>query len=108
MTSSTAGSALPQSDDDSAMRLMVLEMTIAAIAARLPPDDLEEIASLLVFIAKGSDAASDLTGLSGRAPSLNSAGYFATEMLERIARSRKPKRDADERGSVARTRKRPS
>ncbi|MFT8247384.1 hypothetical protein, partial [Roseomonas sp. BN140053] len=49
-------------------RLLVLEMTIAAIAARLPKSDLAEVAAMLVFVAKTSDAARDLDGLPADTP----------------------------------------
>ncbi|HEY8609815.1 MAG TPA: hypothetical protein VIL69_00830 [Roseomonas sp.] len=90
--------ALPQQDGDTAMRLMVLEMTVAAIAARLPRADLDEIASLLVFVAKGSDATGDLANSPEDSPDLIWAGHHATKLLERIAISRKPGRNPDEFG----------
>jgi hypothetical protein len=96
MTPDADNLALPQQDGDIAMRLMVLEMTVAAIAARLPKDDLDEIASLLVFIAKGSDAAGDLSNAPADASSLARASHHAAELLERIAISRKPGRNSGE------------
>ncbi|WP_426959753.1 hypothetical protein [Muricoccus radiodurans] len=76
------------SGEDLAMRLHVLEMTVAAIAARLPKPDLDEVASLLVFVARGAEAASDVEGLPPDLPVLGAAGRSATRMLERIAHSR--------------------
>ncbi|MFT8247165.1 hypothetical protein [Roseomonas sp. BN140053] len=72
-------------------RLLVLEMTIAAIAARLPQDDLAEIVSMLVFVAKTSDAARDLDCVPADTPHVREAGLYAAEMLERISKSRKPR-----------------
>ena len=78
------------------MRLLVLEMTIAAIAARLPQDDLQEVVSMLVFVAKSSEAARDLEeGTSDKGtetPPLVDASHYATEMLQRIAKSRRADR----------------
>lgn len=79
---------------DTTMRLRVLEMTVAAIAARLPQHDFEEIVSMLVFVAKTSDAARDLDEPSSEVPGLTDASHYATEMLERIARSRRAGRGA--------------
>lgn len=70
-------------------RLLVLEMTVAAVAARLPQNDLEEVVSMLVFIAKGAEAARDMQELAVEGPRLTDAGHFATEMLDRIAQSRR-------------------
>jgi len=89
----SAGTELPGQKADAtslAHRLSVLEMTIAAVAARLPPDDRAEIAAMLVFVAKGSDAAAavsvacDNGDVQGR-----SFGEYAVDMLERIEHSRK-------------------
>jgi hypothetical protein len=74
------------------MRLRVLEMTIAAIAARLPQPDLEEVVSMLVFIANSSEAAQDLGGVPADASHLEDARRYATDMLDRIARSRRADR----------------
>jgi len=74
------------------MRLLVLEMTIAAVAARLPPADFEEVVSMLVFVAKSSDAARDLGELEVDSPRLADASRYATQMLDRIANSRRGER----------------
>ncbi|WP_426960221.1 hypothetical protein [Muricoccus radiodurans] len=63
-------------------------MAFAAVVARLPQADLEEIASLLVFIAQGSDAAQDLQADADDPSDLNEVRQCATALLERIARSR--------------------
>ena len=75
-------------------RLLVLEMTVAAIAARLPPADFEEVVSMLVFVAKSAEAAQDLEAAAEDAPRLADAGHYATEMLDRIAQSRRGGRTA--------------
>ena len=74
--------------DDLGVRLRVLEMTIAAIAARLPKNDLQEVVSMLVFVAKGPETASALANPPEEVPLLESAGHWATVMLDRISRSR--------------------
>ena len=74
------------------MRLLVLEMTIAAIAARLPQRDLEEVVSTLVFVAKSSEAARDIEDLPEDTARLADASRYATAMLDRIANSRRADR----------------
>ncbi|HEY8612966.1 MAG TPA: hypothetical protein VIL69_16975 [Roseomonas sp.] len=74
------------------MRLLVLEMTVAAIVARLPRADFEEVVSMLVFIAKSSEATRDLENLPADAPRLDDARRYATAMLDRIAKSRRAER----------------
>lgn len=74
------------------MRLLVLEMTIAAIAARLPQVDLEEVVSTLVFVAKSSEATRDIEDLPGDAARLSDVSRHATAMLDRIAHSRRADR----------------
>jgi hypothetical protein len=86
---------VPEAEDEPegiGMRLLVLEMTIAAVAARLPQADFEEVISMLVFVANSSQAARDLEGLDMDAPRLADAGRYATDMLERIAQSRRSER----------------
>lgn len=82
---------IPVSDDLST-RLLVLEMTIAAVAARLPTVDFEEVVSMLVFVAKSSDAAREIDDPPIEAPRLADAGQYATAMLDRIAASRRSQR----------------
>ncbi|MFC7738062.1 hypothetical protein ACFQX4_20000 [Roseomonas sp. GCM10028921] len=88
MSSCSGQGGLAQPDESTAMRIRILETVVAVTAARLPPEDLREVAALLVFIAKGSDAAADMVGAAGGAPSLALAGHHAAELLERIALSR--------------------
>jgi len=89
-TTTMAGTSLPE---DVNTRLLVLEMTIAAVAARLPQVDFEEVVSMLVFVAKSSDVARAIDDPSNEAPQLAAAGQFATAMLDRIAASRRSERD---------------
>ncbi|WP_043836682.1 hypothetical protein [Muricoccus aerilatus] len=80
------GTSLPA---DMNTRLLVLEMTIAAVAARLPQPDFEEVVSMLVFVAKSSDAARAVEGPAAEMPYLDAAERCATAMLNRIAISRR-------------------
>ncbi|WP_376098879.1 hypothetical protein ACE7GA_09695 [Roseomonas sp. CCTCC AB2023176] len=82
-----------ESGGDLQTRLHVLEMTVAAIAARLPKADLQEVVALLVFVAKGADAATQLEQPPDDTALLEEAASHATRMLDRIAKSR-----ASERG----------
>lgn len=77
---------------DADLRLNVLEMTIAAIAAQLPDHAFGEIVSLLVFIAKGGDAASAASPMPLAGSRAEAAGAHATRMLEVIAKARRPGR----------------
>lgn len=92
-----ASARLDGTPDETAMRLHVMEMTVAVIAARLPKADLEEVASLLVFVAKCADGATDLTNLQPNQPNLSLAGHYATEMLERISKVRRSSRSSGSR-----------
>lgn len=89
-SSGTADAVIETGPSD--MRLLVLEMTIAAIAARLPQADLEEVVSTLVFVAKSSEAARDMEELTEDATRLTDASHHATAMLDRIAHSRRADR----------------
>lgn len=92
-----ASAKLDWNPDETAMRLHVVEMTVAVIAARLPKADLEEVASLLVFVAKCAEGATDLTNASPDQPNLALAGHYATEMLDRISKVRRSGRSAGSR-----------
>ncbi|MCR0982190.1 hypothetical protein [Roseomonas populi] len=85
--------AASAASEDQEVRLLVLEMTVAAIAARLPQVDFEEVVSMLVFVAKSSEAAAgEITDLPEGSPRLHDASHFATMMLDRIAASRRSPR----------------
>jgi hypothetical protein len=82
-----------QCEEAMAMRLMVLEMLVALIAARLPQRDLEEVVGMLVFVANASQETSehDVMADSTR---LAQAQRYATEMLDRMSKVRKNRRVA--------------
>lgn len=48
-----------QGEGSFAMRLTLLEMLVALMAARLPKEDLDEVVGLLVFVANASREASE-------------------------------------------------
>lgn len=91
----------PQIEDDGDLRtrLQVLEMTVAAVAARLPTSDMQEVAAMLVFVAKGADAASQMEQPLADTVVLAEAARHATRMLDRIARSRASERSYGEPAS---------
>lgn len=97
MSIDLASAGLDSSPGDTAMRLHVMELTIAVIAARLPKADLEELASLLVFVAKCADGATDMTDPLAARPDLHLAGHYATEMLDRISKVRRSDRSTGSR-----------
>ena len=74
--------------DEFSVRIHVMEMTLAAIAARLPKNDLQEVVSMLVFVAKGPETAAAMGNPPQEMQILESAGRWATLMLDRISRSR--------------------
>ncbi len=80
--------------EETDMRLLVLEMTVAAVAARLPLEDFQEIVSMLVFVAKSSEAARGLEDRAMGPAQLLDASHYATQMLDRIAQSRRSDRPA--------------
>jgi hypothetical protein len=82
---------LGKHEDAIATRLMILELAVATIAARLPKEDMEEVASVLVFVANSSKKASD-DEISAGSVQLALAQYYATEMLERMTKVRRPGR----------------
>lgn len=73
------------------MRLSLLEMLVALIAARLPKEDLDEVVGLLVFVANASRKASD-NHMPADLTKLASAQRYATEMLDRMTKVRKNRR----------------
>lgn len=82
-----------QHEDALMIRLQVLELVVATIAARLPRKDMEEVASVLVFVANASDAASVLTTLADPAkPAL--VQHYAIEMLNRMTKVRRKPRSS--------------
>ncbi|WP_376096732.1 hypothetical protein ACE7GA_05415 [Roseomonas sp. CCTCC AB2023176] len=69
------------------LRLHVLEMTVACLAAQLPERSLEEVVSLLVFVAKGADSVAEVHPEVRGA--IGSAGHHAAALLDRIAKARR-------------------
>ena len=72
-------------------RLVVLEMSVAALIAQLPPQSLEEVASMLCFIADVTDDIGEVASSTGERQ-LSHVGHWAGEMLHRVMVSRKASR----------------
>lgn len=86
---------LPDNVAPDLMRLHVLEMTVAAVAARLPEEDFFEVVSLLVFVARGADAMRDGGLIPTDAEVAEGAATAAADLLARMARVRRKGRDDD-------------
>jgi hypothetical protein len=75
-------------------RLLVLEMSVAALIAQLPRPSLEEVAGMLTYVAGISEEAEATVGGVGE-QQLGHVRHWATEMLERVMASRKlPRSDS--------------
>lgn len=72
-------------------RLVVLEMSVAALIAQLPPQSLEEVASMLCFIADATEDVEEVASSDGE-QQLGHVGHWAGEMLRRVMVSRKASR----------------
>lgn len=72
-------------------RLLVLELSVAALIAQLPRESLDEVASMLCFIADATGDAEEVA--SGAGEQLGHVGHWAGEMLHRVMVSRKASRD---------------
>jgi hypothetical protein len=72
-------------------RLLVLEMSVAALIAQLPQQSLEEVASMLCFVADTTEDAEEFTTASGNRQ-LGYVRHWASEMLHRVMVSRKGSR----------------
>lgn len=72
-------------------RLLVLEMSVAALIAQLPQQSLEEVASMLCFVADTSEEAEEFTTAVGDRQ-LGYVRHWASEMLHRVMISRKGSR----------------
>ena len=72
-------------------RLIVLEMSVAALIAQLPPQSLEEVASMLCFVADATDDIEEVASSTGERQ-LGHVGHWADEMLRRVMVSRKASR----------------
>jgi len=72
-------------------RLLVLEMAVAALIAQLPQRSLEEVASMLCFVADTTEDVEEITAaVEGR--QLSHVRHWANEMLYRMMVSRKAAR----------------
>lgn len=69
-------------------RLIVLEMSVAALIAQLPRASLEEVASMLCFVAGVTEEVGEVTGAAEDQP-LAHVRHWADEMLHRVMASRK-------------------
>jgi len=72
-------------------RLVVLEMSVAALIAQLPPQSLDEVASMLCFIADATGDVEEVASSAG-GRQLGHVGHWADEMLRRVMVSRKASR----------------
>lgn len=72
-------------------RMLVLELSVAALIAQLPPQSLEEVAGLLCFVANSTEDAGDIAPDDGKS-SLNHVRHWADQMLQRVMNSRKASR----------------
>ena len=80
-------------------RLVILEMSVAALIAQLPPQSLDEVASMLCFVADVAENVEDVASSAGE-QQLGHVGHWADEMLRRVMVSRKASR-ADTSGGIA-------
>jgi hypothetical protein len=72
-------------------RLLVLEMSVAALIAQQPPQSLEEVASMLCFVAGVTEETEEIASSTGERQ-LGHVRHWASEMLHRVMVSRKPSR----------------
>jgi hypothetical protein len=72
-------------------RLLVLEMSVAALIAQLPPQSLGEVASMLCFVAGVTEEAEEIAPSTGE-QQLGYVRHWASEMLGRVTVSRKAAR----------------
>lgn len=72
-------------------RLLVLEMSVAALIGQLPPQSLGEVASMLCFVAGVTEEAEEIAPSAGERQ-LGYVRHWAGEMLGRVMVSRKAAR----------------
>lgn len=72
-------------------RLLVLEMSMAALIAQLPSQSLGEVAGMLCFIAGVTEEAEEIASSRGE-QQLGYVRHWASEMLNRVMVSRKATR----------------
>ena len=85
------GKGDPQAVTSADARMLVLELSVAALIAQLPPQSLEEVTGLLCFVANSTQDAEDLTPGDGKA-ALSHVRHWADQMLQRVMSSRKASR----------------
>ena len=85
------GSVDPQALSSAHARVLVLELSVAALIAQLPPQALEEVAGMLCFVANSTEEAEDLVP-GDDDTSLGHVRHWAGEMLGRVMNSRKASR----------------
>lgn len=85
------GKGDPQAFTSTDARMVVLELSVAALIAQLPPQSLEEVAGLLCFVANSTEDAEDLAPDDG-ASALRHVRHWANQMLQRVMSSRKASR----------------
>lgn len=69
-------------------RLLVLEMSVAALIAQLPRQSLQEVAGMLDFVAEAAEDAEEFAATVGDGQ-LGYIRHWASEMLQRVMVSRK-------------------
>ena len=72
-------------------RMLVLELSVAALIAQLSPESLEEVAGLLCFVANSTEDAEDFSLGTGET-ALGHVRHWADQMLQRVMSSRKASR----------------
>jgi hypothetical protein len=67
-------------------RLLILETSVAALIAQLPPGPLEQVVGMLTHISATSAALDELAGAHG-AEQLGQLRYWAEQMISRVLTS---------------------
>ncbi len=78
-------------------RTVVLELSVAALIAQLPPASMQEVVSMLAYVAGASREAEHFVDRRGTAP-VSHVRHWATEMLDRVLLSRKASRPDEPAG----------
>ena len=69
-------------------RLLILETSVAALIAQLPPHSLQEVAGMLDFVAEAAEDVEEVIATTGGGQ-LHHIHHWASEMLQRVMVSRK-------------------
>ena len=85
------GQGAPQAFTSTDARMLVLELSVAALIAQLPPQSLEEVAGLLCFVVDSTEDAKDLVPNAGEF-AMDHVCHWADQMLQRVMNSRKASR----------------